>query len=348
MSDANYSIKCPACAQILRVYPELAGKHAKCPQCHTTLLIPPPPVKISAPPPPIPRPLMSPPPEPPMTPHVYEYSGVEHSSAAGVAAPSVGRRMDLSSLQTPGEKSLRTACLVFTCIFGGVLAVATFGLILIFVGLALLMNYFVLAVILAHIRGNGIKVGPQQLPEVYASAQRAVAALGLEGVPEVYVTQAGGILNAFATRWAYRRYVIIYSDLLEACNSQQEIDLIVGHEVGHLAMGHILWHWLTLGGFAVPFLHQAYSRACELTCDRCGWVTSGDSQAAMRGLIILAAGGNCARMANLNSFLQQRNQMTGFWQTVVGWFQTHPWVTHRVDAINQFSQVAASPAGGPR
>ena len=146
------------------------------------------------------------------------------------------------------------------------------------------------------------------------------------------------MLNAFATRWAFRNYVVIFADLLDACANQAEVDLIVGHEVGHLALGHILWHWLTLGGAIVPFLRQAYSRACEFSSDRCGWATSGNPESAMRGLLILAAGGNCARMANLAAFLQQRHDVDGFWQTVVGWFQTHPWITRRVEAIHQLQR----------
>jgi Zn-dependent protease with chaperone function len=310
---------------MVEVRPEWAGKRAKCPNCQASTVIPPPGGTTPA---------------PGLTPDTQPFPAAQ-ASPAGQAAPTAARAVDLESLRTPEERSLRTACLVVTCILGLVLVVCTFGVILLYVGMFLLMNYFVLAVMLAHIRGNGVKVGPQQLPEVHASVLRAVATLGMTEAPEVYVTQAGGVLNAFATRWAYRRYVVIYSDLLEACGSQQEVDLIIGHEVGHLAMGHILWHWLTLGGFIVPFLHQAYSRACELTCDRCGWATSGDTQAAMRGLLILAAGGNCSRLANMNSFLQQGQQVRGFWQTVVGWCQTHPWVTRRVDAINQFAQGRA-------
>ena len=52
------------------------------------------------------------------------------------------------------------------------------------------------------------------------------------------------------------------------------------------------------------------------------------------------AGGNCARMANLKAFLSQRMETEGFWQTVVGWFQTHPWLTHRVEAVNLFASRA--------
>jgi Zn-dependent protease with chaperone function len=61
----------------------------------------------------------------------------------------------------------------------------------------------------------------------------------------------------------------------------------------------------------------------------------------MRGLLILAAGGHYGRMASLEAFLKQRHEVDGFWQVVVGLFSTHPWLTHRVEAV---SQMAAPPA----
>ena len=84
-----------------------------------------------------------------------------------------------------------------------------------FVALAILVGQ---ALFLAHIRGNGVRVGAGQLPDLQRRIERAAQQLGLAQVPEVYVVQAGGVLNAFATKFLSRRFVILYSELLDACD----------------------------------------------------------------------------------------------------------------------------------
>ncbi|MBM4019659.1 MAG: M48 family metallopeptidase, partial [Planctomycetes bacterium] len=255
-----------------------------------------------------------------------------------VAAPGV----DLDALRTDGERALRIVCLVFTVLI--YLALVAWILGIIYFGILVLMGWIALAMRMCHVRGNGVRAGLDQLPHVHESARRAARSLGLEGVPDVYVIQEGGILNAFAAKWAFRRYVVVYADLVDACgDGSAELDMVVAHEMGHLALGHITWQWILLPSMFVPFLSQAYSRACEYSSDRCGWTACRDKQAAVRGLVILAAGGQCGRMASIEAFLRQRQETEGFWQTVIELFSTHPWLTRRAEAMQQ---LAAGGSGG--
>ena len=113
------------------------------------------------------------------------------------------------------------------------------------VAVAVLMAH---ALHMAHVTGNGVRVSSGQLPEIHQKVQEASRKLGLASAPEVYIVQAGGILNAFATKLLSRRFVIIYSDLLDSCDVGEpgkatELDFIIGHEIGHLAAGHLAWQW---------------------------------------------------------------------------------------------------------
>lgn len=322
MPDPTYGVQCPSCKFAFRVKPEWAGRKGRCPQCKGPIVIPPPPAAARAAAP-----------------------GVSSAAAPAASTPIVqatagAAEMDLSSLRSPNESLLRTVCLVFAILIYLALLVSIVGIF--YLGIIVAASWIGLAIHLCHVRGNGIKVGSDQLPKVYESARRAAKALGLAEAPDVYVIQEGGVLNAFATKWAFRSYIVLYSDLVDACGDDSgELDMIVAHEMGHLALKHITWHWILLPAMMVPFLSQAYSRAREYSADRCGWTGCRDKQAAMRGLIILAAGGHCGRMASLEAFLKQRNEVDGFWQIVVGLFSTHPWLTHRVEAV---SRMAAQPA----
>ena len=77
-------------------------------------------------------------------------------------------------------------------------------------------------VLVAHVRGNGVRVGPMQFPEVHAAVERLAHRIGMKTVPEAYLIQGGGVLNAFATRFGRSDMVILYTDLLEACGDDHE------------------------------------------------------------------------------------------------------------------------------
>lgn len=318
-TDQTFQIKCPSCGATLNVKPEWAGREAECTSCGKALTIPSPPAGV---------------------PGVPAAPGAPAAPAAPAQyAPGEGGAIDLARMKTSGETTLRVVCLIFAILIYIPLVISCLGII--YLGSFMLFSYLGLAFMMAHVRGNGIKVGPDQLPEVYESARRAAAAMGLAEVPDVYVIQAGGILNAFATKFAFRKYVVMYSDLVDACgDNTAELDMIMAHEIGHLALKHITWMWILFPTMLIPFLSQGYSRACEYSADRCGWAGCGNDEAAARGLLILAAGGKYARMASLEAFIRQRQEVSGFWQTVVEWFSTHPWLTRRVEALNLLSRSA--------
>ena len=145
---------------------------------------------------------------------------------------------------------------------------------------------------ITHVRGSGVRLGPDQLPELHARVTTIAGSIGLERVPDVYLMQAGGALNALATRLFGTNFVILFSDLLDACGDNEAArDMIIAHELGHVKAGHVRWHWLLLPSMLVPFLAGALSRAREYTCDRFGLAGAGDLDGALLGLTILAAGG---------------------------------------------------------
>jgi hypothetical protein len=187
---------------------------------------------------------------------------------------------------------------------------------------------------IAHIKGHGVKLSERQLPEIYARVAAASEKLGLDRVPEVYIMQAGGALNAFATKLTSRNFVVIYSDLLEACGEDgNEIDMIIGHEVGHLALGHLKWLWILIPARIVPLLGAAYSRACEYSCDRCGFEAAGNMEGATRGLAILAAGGKYGKILDMRAYVSQIEDTTGFWASIYELNATHPYLPKRIGAL---------------
>lgn len=109
-------------------------------------------------------------------------------------------------------------------------------------------------IFIAHLRGSAVRLGPGQFPELYRRVEDLARRVGLPKMPAVYLMQAGGALNALATPFFASNFVVLFSDLLEACGgSTQARDMIIAHELGHVKAGHLRLRWLLFPGLCVPF-----------------------------------------------------------------------------------------------
>lgn len=228
------------------------------------------------------------------------------------------------------------------------LAVTVVGLVYV-----LLIGGFLLfsrSVFVSHVRGSAVKVGPDQLPEIHRAVVRLSDRFGLDEPPDCYVMQSGGDLNALAARFLRSDFLILYSDLLEACGENTAArDMIIAHELGHLRAGHLHWQWLLLPALALPFPGMALSRAREYTCDRFGLAGAGDREGALRGLAILAAGPEYARRVDLRELVSQDEDLDTGWMTIGRWLSSHPPLARRIAALDaSLGSVGGSLTGPSR
>ena len=235
----------------------------------------------------------------------------------------------------PSELPLFWVCLLVSLAIWVVIIAATFGLILIYAALVALIIFIVHVGFIAHVRGNGVRLGPNQFPELYAAVDRLARRMGMTRVPDTYIMQAGGSLNAFATRFLRSQFVILFSDLLEACGDNRAArDMIIAHELGHIRAGHLRWRWVLAPSFFIPFLGTALSRAREYTCDRIGRAGAGDQEGAILGLTILAAGAKHGPLVNREAMVRQRADLNTGLMTLAEWLSTHPPLAKRIAALD--------------
>jgi Zn-dependent protease with chaperone function len=189
---------------------------------------------------------------------------------------------------------------------------------------------------MAHIRGSAVRLGPNQFPELHETVARLARRMGIDDVPAAYLMQAGGSLNAFATRFFGANIIVLYSDLLEACGDNTAArDMIIAHELGHIKAGHVRWHLFLMPAAIVPFLLTALSRAREYTCDRYGVAGAGSVDGAGLGLAILAAGAKHGPLVNRAELVRQRGDVESSGLMTVGaWLGTHPPLSNRLAAID--------------
>ncbi len=147
--------------------------------------------------------------------------------------------------------------------------------------------------------------------------------------------QSRGVLNAFATRFIGKHYIVLYSDILEVAYEEGEeaVKFIIGHELGHVKRGHLnpFLKFLMFPSYIFPFLSKAYYRACEYTCDNIGYSLA--PKGAIMGLLILAAGKNLYKQINLEEYLENTKADTGILSWLAEIFSTHPHLNKRIRAL---------------
>jgi len=150
----------------------------------------------------------------------------------------------------------------------------------------------------------------------------------------LYVLQAGGVLNAFATRFAGRDFVVVYSNMFESFGPESaEIQFILGHELGHLKSNHILKRMFLAPGIFFPLLGPAYLRSCEGSCDRHGAFVADNLDGALRAMMTLSGGKHKERELEAAAFAAQYHDERGFF---VSWHEltsTYPTLSQRVSQL---------------
>ena len=249
------------------------------------------------------------------------------------------RPVDVDLLVHPKEKIYFAICVVFSIAIYYVLARivlsgAEAGGTILFYVIAMIVGYFIFhGLMLGQIRGNGIRVSERQFPELMAMANQHAARLGMDETPDVFVLQSGGMLNAFATRFLGRNFVVLYSDVLALATQKGEkaVSFVLGHELGHVSRKHMTRRALVYPAMIFPFLGGAYSRACEYTCDQVG--NALEPEGGVDGLLVLAAGRDLYTQVNSAEYSNQRETETGFFVRFAEILSTHPNLTKRVAAV---------------
>src|SRR3954471_2530236 len=207
------------------------------------------------------------------------------------------------------------------------------GTLIFYVILFALVYLIVNGLHLGHIRGNGIRVSAKQFPELMAMADSHARRLGMEETPAIFVLQSGGVLNAFATRFLGRNFVVLYSDVLALATQKGEkaVSFVLGHELGHVKRRHMTRRALLYPAMMFPFLGSAYSRACEYTCDGIG--NALEPAGSVDGLLVLAAGRDLYNQVDPEVYAEQRQTERGFFVRLAEVLATHPNLTKRVAVL---------------
>jgi len=211
--------------------------------------------------------------------------------------------------------------------------------------------------------GTAVKVSDQQYPRVYEAAKKAGAALRVR-VPVVFAAPSASIkVKVLGTEDA--PHLIVNLELAEKL-TDDELVAAIGHELGHVQNGHILYatalHYLTSSAaFFVRWVVQpaimtlqAWSRRAEVTCDRAALLALRDVNKTLEAMVKLELGLEKDSAFNAEEYLKSQPDPKKGLGRVGELFRSHPYVPKRVQALKLFADSAlyasvtgADPAGKP-
>jgi Zn-dependent protease with chaperone function len=165
---------------------------------------------------------------------------------------------------------------------------------------------------------SSVKLGDDQLPEVWRGYQGVLATLDMPEVYDLYLTQ-WPIANAAAIG-AGKPMIVVNSHLVTLLDDV-ELKTVLAHEAGHILSDHVVYRTalvilLQIGSsvrlpllaglplFAVRGALLEWFRASELSCDRAATLVNRDPLVTCRALMVLA-GGRDSKKLNLDAFLRQ-------------------------------------------
>lgn len=207
---------------------------------------------------------------------------------------------------------------------------------------------------------SGLRVGPNQFPEIYQMVRDCSELLGI-GIPTTFIMAELGVLNAFALAIEDAEPMIVLNSSIVERMTPQELKAVIGHECGHVHNNHgiynVLANLLINGiGASIPGIReilalvslplrvaiQTWSRAAEVTCDRAGVLCCGEADSTISAQSKLLSGGLLSdHQINVDALLEQYDSLRSSPVRMLELLNTHPAGVRRILAAKEFinSQV---------
>jgi Zn-dependent protease with chaperone function len=255
----------------------------------------------------------------------------------------------MTSYRYPNERAILVLTLSLVCAVIAVTAVATLCGSVLFVLVMLVISYLLNRSHHADLIQQARLVSPQTAPGLADMIN--ICGRRLHSGPfQTYIAPAN-TLNAYTFGLVQPQVVVVYSAMLRVMD-EDELRFIIGHEVGHMCLGHTWLNSLVGGMAGIPspylaavllyFSFRWWNRACEYSADRAGMLACGKPEKAASALIKLAGGLNATRSVQGRQELQRRIEAEDdSLQNELGeLLSTHPMIVHRLEALRRY---AASP-----
>ncbi len=256
------------------------------------------------------------------------------------------RPFDTKSYRYPNETLILAGSILLVLAVVAFTAAATVCLSLVFILLAVGLSYYFSQGHHRQLVLSARKVDQQRNANLSAVINEASRRLQVEPV-EVFLVPSRA-LNAYTFGLTSPKAVVLYESLFQVMD-WQEMQFIIGHELGHVKLGHTMLNSLVGGMAGIPASFGAsylltlaflsWNRACEYSADRAGLLACSQPNKAISALVKLEAGPAGLTREGLSRALQRIQQQDSGWlgdlDEVIA---THPLIAHRIKAIAEYAR----------
>lgn len=198
---------------------------------------------------------------------------------------------------------------------------------------------------------TGITLDSTNFPQLYSLMQTTCKRLNIP-IPYTVISNEITGINAFATGTDERSFIVV-SNMATKYLQPKELQFILSHECGHIAMQHMVYHTAgslaAIAGSYIPVVGQAlaqtvvfplncWNRCSEITADRIGLICCEDLRASQMALLKIVSGFTDISEIDIDRYIAQSRslQNTQFLGKLGEYFKTHPMIHKRLKALEYF------------
>lgn len=257
------------------------------------------------------------------------------------------RAFSTTSYRYPTEIMILTVTLITVFAVIALTATATVCVSLVFVIGMVAYSYFVTQQNHRELLSHALRVTPQSAPELFQIANEAASVIQVEPV-DIFVIPSRE-LNAYTFGLSSPKAIVVYSALLKVMD-RDEIMFVLGHEMGHVKLGHT-WLNSLIGGMAgIPAPVEAalvltmafrwWNRACEYSSDRAGMLACGSPEKGISSLVKLHAAAANRPVSLEEAMHNLETEDDTLLGNVSELLMSHPLAVKRINEIRQYAATA--------
>jgi Zn-dependent protease with chaperone function len=209
--------------------------------------------------------------------------------------------------------------------------------------------------VMQQLLASAVRLGEDQMPEVWASHRASLARLDIEQIPDLYMFQFP-FTNAMAI--GSKKPIVVLNSGTVNLMDEHELRTVLGHEAGHILSDHVLYQTalyilLRLGTrplaslpffaglplLAIRLALLEWYRAAELSCDRAATLVNRSPMTTCQTMMVISAGA-ASRKLSLDAFVKQANEYVDWepgWDKLMRFSReltlTHPYPVRRVHEL---------------
>ncbi|QMU66328.1 MAG: M48 family metalloprotease [Flavobacteriaceae bacterium] len=225
-------------------------------------------------------------------------------------------------------------------LFGLILTIASFGLILIYIGLIIFFVWFSLSIAKMNLIGNSVKVSIHNFPEIFNIYKEVKEELSYNKEIQIYIVEEGSV-NAFLAKFFKTRFIVLNSELVKDMISSKDklvqMKWVIARFIGALRAKHFKTTMLRLIFENVEKIKVfnlfllLYERATQYTGDNIGMMMTQNVEQSLIAFNKLMVGNDLQLNINFKGILNQGKYLenNSFFSFLARAFSSHPHLVNR-------------------